>query len=75
MKSLQNDILKTLLYYDIWHYPLTSTELFTFLPVNSMTFEEFDAYLREQGRDENILSDGEYFFVRGKSPWHCPAAP
>ena len=68
MKSLQSEILRTLLYYDIWHYPLTATELFTFLPVNSMTFDEFHRYLREEGTSENIRSDQGYYFVKGKGP-------
>ena len=72
MKSLQSDILRTLLYYDIWHYPLTATELFTFLPVNSMTFEEFDKYLREQATGDDILFDQGYYFVRGKGPGIVP---
>ncbi len=68
MKPLQTEILKTLLYYDIWHHPLTARELFAFLPVNSMSFEEFFACLQDPSISDAILSHDGYYFVKGKSP-------
>ncbi|MFN0156679.1 MAG: hypothetical protein ACKVRP_01245 [Bacteroidota bacterium] len=68
MKHLNTEILKTLLYYDIWHHPLTARELFTFLPVNSMSFDEFHAHLQDPDRSPQILSHDGYYFVSEKSP-------
>ena len=63
---LKNDILRTLLYYEIWSHPLTSRELFAFLPVNSMTFEEFHARLNEYVAGEHICEHGGYYFIKGE---------
>jgi len=67
MKHLHNEVLKTLLYYDIWHYPLTARELFAFLPVNSISLLEFNKRLREMVVGRYILEHDDYYFVRGKS--------
>ena len=87
MKPLHTEILRALLYYDIWHYPLTAKELFTFLPLNSLTFDEFVQNLKTNGAGNDVLVHKEHYFVRGKSPaivvrrsegerharrlWHC----
>jgi hypothetical protein len=65
--NLRNEILKTLLYYDIWHYPLSATELFLFLPANSLSFNEFIHELRAQTANGPILEYQGYYFVRGKT--------
>jgi hypothetical protein len=67
MKSLQHEILRTLLYYDIWHYPLTSKELFAFLPVNSMTLDQFEQQLHQLRTETSIRYYQGYYFVEGKS--------
>jgi hypothetical protein len=65
--GLQTEILKTLLYYDIWSHPLDVKELYTFLPVNSMTLEQFQARLANEANPETIHEYAGYFFIRGKS--------
>ncbi len=65
--TLQNEILKTLLYYDIWSHPLTATELYTFLPVNSMSLEEFHSQISNAASPDTILTHEGYFFVKGKT--------
>ncbi len=41
--SLQRDIARTLLYFDIFRHPLTPTEIHRFLPSNSVTAEDITA--------------------------------
>lgn len=65
--QLGNEILKTLLYYDIWSFPLTDRELFLFLPVNSMTFEQFKERLESACEDKRIERSGLYFYASGQS--------
>lgn len=67
MRHLHDEILRTLLYYDIWHYPLNSTELFNFLPVNSIALEEFKQYLGEHGPGESVREHRGYYFPKGKT--------
>ena len=67
MIPLRADILKTLLYYDIWNYPLKRTELFAYLPVNSMSYNEFARRLSDELQTGDILERGEYYYVRGKT--------
>jgi hypothetical protein len=68
MAPLHTEILRTLLYYDIWHHPLTAKELFLFLPVNSLTFDEFLLNLKINGPGSSVLSESSHFFLKGKSP-------
>ena len=43
-----SDVKRTLLYYEVFHYPLTPMQLFTFLPSNSLTFNEFYSKIQEE---------------------------
>lgn len=67
---LQNALLKTLLYYDIWHHPLTRLEAYSFLPLDRMTFDEFERRLDREGPGEAIGEDRGFLFLRrnGESP-------
>ncbi len=64
---MQHDLLKTLLYYDIWSHPLTEQELFTFLPVNSITPEQFHEQIENGPTGDTICKHGGYYFVKGKT--------
>ena len=68
MKPLHGEILRTLLYYDIWRYPLTARELFVFLPVPLASLEEFLDNVRRDGVGQDVSVEGSYYFVRGRSP-------
>jgi len=64
-QAIRNGVLRTLLYYDIWHYPLSSAELYAFLPVNTISLDEFRRCL-PQITDGNIIREyKDYYFVRG----------
>ena len=68
MKPLHAEILRTLLYYDIWRYPLTAKELYLFLPIDSMTFDEFMENLQVHGLGKDVLVENGHYFVRSESP-------
>ncbi|MBS4027657.1 MAG: hypothetical protein KGZ58_03375 [Ignavibacteriales bacterium] len=55
------DVKRTLLYYNLFNYPLTSQQLFTFLPTNSLTFNEF--YSRLQNELTNNTANEKDGFV------------
>lgn len=65
--QVQAAVLRTLLYYDIWSHPLTEEELFMFLPVNSMSFEQFRNQIRAMPRDLVASTDGFYFLTASSS--------
>ena len=44
-RTLHREVVQTLLYYDIWQYPLNAKESFAFLPVNSISFTEFEEHI------------------------------
>jgi len=52
VEILKKNILKTLLYYDIFRHPLRNEEIFTFLPENSISKEEVSRMLGEFSRNE-----------------------
>lgn len=52
MEILKNNILKTLLYYDIFQHPLSNEEIFTFLPQNSIPKEDLSRLLGEFSLNE-----------------------
>jgi len=52
MEILKKNILKTLLYYDIFSHPLKDEEIFTFLPKNSIPKEKIRNLLKEFSGDE-----------------------
>ena len=66
--SVQKAILRALLYYDIWEYPLTMKELHCFLPVNGLDYDRFRSLLEKEGPGEAVRRSGEYFFLSSRSP-------
>jgi hypothetical protein len=67
MDNLKENILRTLLYYDIFKHPLNSDEIFKLLPQNSIGKTEFEKSLHEFLKfkfDKNApiyFKDGYYF--------------
>jgi hypothetical protein len=60
-------LLRTLLYYDLWAYPLNAKELFAFHPTNSISYKEFLELLRAEVRNGDIRGRDGYYFVRGRN--------
>ncbi len=65
--DLEREVLRTLLYYDIWSHPLTEEELYAFLPVNSMPFDQFRNRLRTEVVGKAVQHHDGYYFVKGKT--------
>ena len=60
---LKNNVLRTLLYYDIFSYPLKGEELFTFLPQNTITPQDFSDHLKKfSGEKDTPFAEREGFY-------------
>ena len=59
--TLSKSILKTLLYFDIFQYPLTASEIFTHLPTNHVTLDHVKNELTRM-RDQSIIYSVSDFF-------------
>lgn len=66
---LNNNVLKTLLYYDMFSFPLNKEELFAFMPTNSLSRDEFNSYVEEFLQDEatRFAEQDGYFYVKPNS--------
>jgi hypothetical protein len=61
--EIQEGILRALLYFDIWEYPLTLEELRTFLPVTVSDEAELLEALREPAHGFDVRRHGSYVSV------------
>jgi hypothetical protein len=68
MNLLRREVLQTLLYYDIWGYPLTLRELFAFLPMRIDTFEEFEIRCAGLVAQGDVSEDRGYYYAPGRDP-------
>ena len=66
MKPLHTQILRTLLYYDIWQYPLTARQLHAFLPSDTKCFEEFTERLTTEGPGDNVRTSEGFYYVKSR---------
>jgi len=64
-KPLLREAVRTLLYYDIWKYPLTAGELRAFLPVRAGSPDEFREMLDSLVRTGALGEDRGYYFLPG----------
>lgn len=64
MEILQQSILKTLLYYDIFNYPLKANEVYRFLPTNSVKVTDVEVTLEKLSNEQMIFRFGEFFSVQ-----------
>lgn len=64
-KLFRREVLRTLLYYDIWRYPLSLGELHAFLPSPAESLREFATRLAGLVREGGIREDRGYYFVPG----------
>jgi hypothetical protein len=68
--ALEKDILKVLLYFDVFRYPLTISEIYRFLPSNSITPAHVIAALRTPSLGPKIQTQYDYFFLAAaKTPY------
>lgn len=64
MEELKKNIIKTLLYYDIFSHPLKPDEIYSFLPRNSITKSDVKKFLEtaaKQGSVPFAEKDGYYY--------------
>ncbi|MEE9187683.1 MAG: hypothetical protein V3U10_06535 [Bacteroidota bacterium] len=64
MNHLQQHIFKTMLYYDIFSYPLKLEEIFTYLPCNSVHTDDVRNELSSLIDEQLILEHQGYYFLR-----------
>lgn len=64
LPKLCNAILRVLLYYDIWEYPLTLKELQTFLPLRGVSEAGIGSALAMEGSRIGVVEYGGYYSVR-----------
>jgi len=62
-KSLEDAILRTLLYFDIWNHPLTIEELRTFLPLEVRSQAALLPAIEHLCAIEVIAQDGRHFSI------------
>lgn len=61
---LAHDIVKTLLYYDIFSYPLRDDEIFAFLPSNSIMPKDILQELESMVSDGSVYADRGFYSIR-----------
>jgi len=61
---LKKHVLRTLLYYDIFNYPLTSTEVFRFLGMNSITEKDVLVALNTLTEDSVVFRLEDFYSVQ-----------
>lgn len=65
--ALTQHVLRTLLYYDIFNYPLKACEVFQFLGVNSITQHDVEQTLDDLTSEAKISRFGEYYSVQQRA--------
>jgi len=58
---LINDVIRTIAYFDVFNYPLTSQQVYNFLPRNSVSPKDIALLLEEMMEQKIIARCGEYF--------------
>ena len=66
MEELKKNILKTLLYYDIFSHPLNSDEIYSFLPRNSITKSDVSEFLKDTASSGNVpfAEKNGYYYIK-----------
>jgi predicted nucleotidyltransferase len=72
MPILRQEVLQTLLYYDLWRHPLTLKELHAFLPVRYPSIVDFERTVRTVVEDGTIAQEGNLYYLPGEGG-HPPA--
>jgi hypothetical protein len=61
--GLEKDILKALLYFDIFRFPLTTSEIFHFLPSNSITQADVSQALHSSSLQEMVKTSNGFIYL------------
>ncbi len=66
LTTLQADILRTVIYFDIFRHPLTAQEIYRFLPSNSTSPSNIAAACSTAPLSKYLDNDGKYFALASK---------
>ena len=70
MDPLKENIIRTLLYYDIFKHPLKPDEIFSLLPQNSITKKDVsDVLLQISKENPKVSSKENYYFIGGNEDY------
>ena len=69
---LQNDILRTILYFDIFRHPLRVEEIYRFLPSNSTSPDEVAAACADRPLNLTICEDKGFYFLKSQEKGSDP---
>jgi hypothetical protein len=61
--ELPADILRTVAYFDLFDYPVTSDQIYSFLPRNSVTRDDVALAADQLVRDEKLQTDRGYYLL------------
>jgi hypothetical protein len=61
---LDQSILRTLLYYDIFNYPLKASEVYRFLPTNSVKPSDVEEALEKLSTSQLVFRFGNFFSIQ-----------
>jgi hypothetical protein len=61
---LDQSILRTLLYYDIFNYPLKASEVYRFLPTNSVKISDVEEALEKLSKKQLVFQFGNFFSIQ-----------
>ena len=67
LHPLQEPVIRVLAYYDIFRYPLTAEEIFTFLPVDGIDELELERALHDFALDGMLGGARGYYFLPHRS--------
>lgn len=63
MTALQQQIVRTLCYYDLFSHPLTLDEIFLFLPENSISRPSLAEALQSTSENPHLQRQSTYFYI------------
>lgn len=61
--SLPGDILRTVAYFDLFDYPVTAGQIYSFLPRNSITPDDVSRTVLQMVQDGKLKSHRDYFLL------------
>ena len=71
-QELDENVLRVLLYFDIFNHPLKAEEIFNFLPRNSLTKKDLSDYLKSAiSRNGNqFICKNDFYYIVNRSDFH-----
>jgi hypothetical protein len=63
--ALAEQVIKTLLYFDIFSYPLKATEVFKFVPMKDTSYDEVSLCLKRLVNKKQVFEFGDFYSLQG----------